>query len=626
MQKFASPWLLRYNCHIAYENKNESKDEDMVAAQTKNNLSGHKKNLAGILLIFLCTYLTGIQNIGLPGIYYDAVYPDYIAAVWAFPGIDNFTQITKHAGLPLLGNLYHGTLTSIVQFFVLKCFGVSNALTLRMTNLFYIGIIGAILFVFSKKISNKYLLPLVGSLLCVTAQSTLLLSRTQYYIMLPGTIFFLLSCGIIVKQYCTENYCPESKLLLAGIFQGLAFYGYFTFLFLAPVSTLIIILREKKGHKLSGAALFLWGIPIGSICYFFGYFDSLLVNILGICTLTRLLLFTGCALMLLILTLPVLVVLSPKYAPCRPKLIKIYRILGLAALIFLAVALVAALFIMPDKLQSVSGLFSHTTQRNTGSVFLLFWTLLYGLLSNNRLQYTIFGEHLNDFGGIYPLCCIVVTAILCTPRLLGKQKRPLTGAKKAIFYLYAYLFGFYLCSLPIIKGMQPQHFVPICFLMFIVIILGLCHICEFLPKYSGIAITVFLMLSAICINFRDNQIFLHLLDETGGRGRYSSAYNDFAHEAQADPEKAEKIYVFPQWGFHANFVYLTSNQCKAVRDADIDTARLQEQLDSGYTLVLAAEDEDAINKLLEALTYDESVKKIWFSKEKKQIFLSVEIK
>ena len=134
------------------------------------------------------------------------------------------------------------------------------------------------------------------------------------------------------------------------------------------------------------------------------------------------------------------------------------------------------------------------------------------------------------------------------------------------------------------------------------------------------------MLSAICINFRDNQIFLHLLDETGGRGRYSSAYNDFAHEAQADPEKAEKIYVFPQWGFHANFVYLTSNQCKAVRDADIDTARLQEQLDSGYTLVLAAEDEDAINKLLEALTYDESVKKIWFSKEKKQIFLSVEIK
>lgn len=140
----------------------------MVAAQTKNNLSGHKKNLAGILLIFLCTYLTGIQNIGLPGIYYDAVYPDYIAAVWAFPGIDNFTQITKHAGLPLLGNLYHGTLTSIVQFFVLKCFGVSNALTLRMTNLFYIGIIGAILFVFSKKISNKYLLPLVGSLLCVT--------------------------------------------------------------------------------------------------------------------------------------------------------------------------------------------------------------------------------------------------------------------------------------------------------------------------------------------------------------------------------------------------------------------------------------------------------------------------
>lgn len=596
-----------------------------MTAQVKNFLSSHRQSLAGIFLIFLCTYLTGTQSIALPGVYYDAVYPDYIAAVCAFPGIDNFTQITRHAGLPLLGNLYHGTLTALVQFFVLECAGISNVLTLRMTNLFYIAVIGSILFLFSKKISRTYLLPLTGALLCVTAQSALLFSRTQYYIMLPGCIFFLLSCGILIKQYCVDGSCPESKLLLAGIFQGLAFYGYFTFLLFAPVSVLMIAYHEKPGKKTSGSVIFLWGILTGSVLYFFGYFDSLLVNILEICTLTRLLLFAGCAVMLLVLGLPALVILFPKYAPYRQKLVKIYCTLGIAAVVLLLTALAVVLCIMPDKLHAASGLFTHTTERNAGSSLFLFWTLLYGLLNNNRLQYTIFGEHLDDFGGIYPLCCIIVTAIVCAVYFYRKKRQPSTVTGRVILCLYFYLFGFYLCSLPIVKGMQPQHFVPFCFLMFIAIILGLCRICELLPRRVGTALALLLFLAGISINVWDNHIFLNLLDETGGRGRYSSAYNDFAREAFWDAEKPNKIYVFPEWGFYANFVYLTSNQCVAVRDADIDTNHLQELLDDGNTLIFAAENEQVIEELLGELTYREAIKKPWLSKEKKQIFISVEI-
>lgn len=127
------------------------------------------------------------------------------------------------------------------------------------------------------------------------------------------------------------------------------------------------------------------------------------------------------------------------------------------------------------------------------------------------------------------------------------------------------------------------------------------------------------------MNVWDNHIFLNLLDETGGRGRYSSAYNDFAREAFWDAEKPNKIYVFPEWGFYANFVYLTSNQCMAVRDADIDTNHLQELLDDGNTLIFAAENEQVVEELLGELTYNEAIKKPWLSKEKKQIFISVEI-
>lgn len=162
--------------------------------------------------------------------------------------------------------------------------------------------------------------------------------------------------------------------------------------------------------------------------------------------------------------------------------------------------------------------------------------------------------------------------------------------------------------------------------MFAAIILGLCRVCELLSQRSGIVLAWLLFLAGITMNLQDNQIFLNLLNETGGRGRFSSAYNDFAGEACLDPEKTDKIYVFPEWGFYANFVYLTSNQCKAIRDADIDISQLQEYLNNGRSLVLVAEKEQAAEELLGELTYDEASKKVWLSKERKEIFVSVEIK
>lgn len=122
-----------------------------------------------------------------------------------------------------------------------------------------------------------------------------------------------------------------------------------------------------------------------------------------------------------------------------------------------------------------------------------------------------------------------------------------------------------------------------------------------------------------------SKLFLEILEKTGGRGAFSSTYNEFAYKAYTDEKKEEKIYVFPEWGFNANFIYLTSNSCKTIRDADIDITEIQQEIDDGYYIVISAVDENLIKNILEQLHYEECETEIWKSMEGEKAFVSVNI-
>ena len=92
------------------------------------------KEILSVACIWMVTFVVGMAVIYLPGVYYDAVYPDYIAAIGAFPGVDNDTYLARHVGLPMLGNYYHGTMTAGFQYVILKCIGYASQLTLRAAN------------------------------------------------------------------------------------------------------------------------------------------------------------------------------------------------------------------------------------------------------------------------------------------------------------------------------------------------------------------------------------------------------------------------------------------------------------------------------------------------------------
>ena len=579
-------------------------------------------------LIIFCTYIIGTRELQLPGLYYDAVYPDYLAAVGAFPeNTNNFTQITRHNGLPLLGNFYHGTTTAAVQWIVLKITGYAGVETLRLVNLGYIAILGCIIYMMGRRATKNNFIPASMAVLCVTSQNALTISRTQYYIMLPGCICFMISVIFLVSGIHRKDKKKIRNLFMAGIFQGLAFYGYFSYLFFVLGSVFFLIWQEK-GIRIRSMAPYLWGILCGSIFYFLGYYDSLVTNLFGKSVLAKIILAFGTVIILFALGTPGYVMLISKNRKVRNVVAKIYAV-GICLGIVVGVV-AAGCFLFWGKMEKFQGLFSFLTMvqtRNEGNRLFIFWKLLYQLLTNERGQIIIFQESFRVQKLYILLFC--VAGMIGGGLFLHDRKKKLGGAcSQLLEYIglgYLYLVGFYVGTLPLITGMQPQHFVVVYFGMFLLLGLEVGYIIQHIPKAAGCMVIALLSVLCIIANIYDIDRLADMLKKTEGRGKYSVALNEFAEEAYEDPEKAEKIYVFPDWGFNANFIYLTRNSCQTIRDADIDVEELQKLLNQGYTLVITAFQKESVNSLSGQLKFEKKKEREWDSIEGLTVFFSMEL-
>lgn len=581
------------------------------------------RSFAAYAVILVSTFLTGMQSIALPGVYYDAVYPDYIAAVGAFPGHENFTQITSHLGLPLLGNFYHGTITAGIQYLVLKCIGHASVYTLRLVNLFYIAVLACLIFYIVYQVGRRYAVALFVSVLCVTAENVFTMSRTQFYIMLPGAIFFLLSICFLFDLIKSKN--KRVGILLAGIFQGLAFYGYFSYLLLAPVSAVLLCIRDREKHYVNDLLLFADGIVIGCIGYFCGYYDSVVVNFVGTGVKAHILLYAGVVIMLAALAVITLWLLKMKERSHS----KISRKMWLAAVGGIALIL-AGLFagyqMAAEKIHSLLNIFSLTSNREEGNLLTSYWVFLSRVLSNQSGWNLMFEESGHKMDWVW-ICVWIVVILLTGIAFYGNQKRGLITEPellKAVLVGYLYLAGYYIVSLPLIKNMQQQHFVVLYFGFFV--LLGL-HVCCLVSLWTskGCRVLVMVTIAALLgVNGYHDSVFLNYLQETEGCWKYSKMVDTFI-ETQITEGTDRSVYVFPEWGFYANFVYLTSNQYEAVRDADIDVNILQGKIDDGCELVIVAWNTDAIDELLSKLQYSADETRAWYSKQGRLLFTSVSL-
>jgi hypothetical protein len=225
------------------------------------------RKVAYFLAAILLAYLVGaFSYIDLPGLYMDAVLPDYLSARTVNPEIDNPVWAIPSATIPLIGGPYHGVQTYYLTTLVSSVFGF-NIFSLRLGYAIWGGL--ALLALHFVQRSHGHHLTL--SLLIVgfaATDITLITSlRTQYFIQISGLPFLFLALAF--GDYARLS--PSRRLILSGFFLGFATYCYFVYFFFLPGLLLRIILQPGQPAKVRQIVFFLAGFCAGLSLYVAGF-------------------------------------------------------------------------------------------------------------------------------------------------------------------------------------------------------------------------------------------------------------------------------------------------------------------------------------------------------------------
>ncbi|ALL64352.1 glycosyl transferase family protein [Paraburkholderia caribensis MBA4] len=223
---------------------------------------------AAILFLMLIFWAGICYRITLPGIYMDAVNPDYIAARILFPALNNTVWVLPTIAFPILGNLYHGVQNLYVDIAVFKIFGISIE-TLRCAQ----ALFGAGIVIFTYGIGVRA----TGNRIVSFAFSALLALdiafissfRTQFYIILGGEMWLFASLYVLLGN--TKN-----GFFWSGVFYGLAIYGYFVLGFFAPAMAILVLSRPD-----ARPVRWIAGFVMGMLTYVVGY-GSLALRLGGV--------------------------------------------------------------------------------------------------------------------------------------------------------------------------------------------------------------------------------------------------------------------------------------------------------------------------------------------------------
>lgn len=224
---------------------------------------------AGWALALGVFWLCALRNVELPGLYMDAVNPDYLFARWLNPQLHNPVWMIPSGSLPLLGNLYHGMQTLYVGVLTYSLLGTS-VVSVRVTHALYGSLIVLLAWLILRRVSGRPGLATVLATALATDMAFIGSFRTQAYIILAGQVWMMLALWLAVRS--AQEQAPSRWVLaLSGLGMGLAVYGYFVFLFfLPPVAALAILGPGRQGME---RRLLAWcvGFVVGMLPYVVGY-------------------------------------------------------------------------------------------------------------------------------------------------------------------------------------------------------------------------------------------------------------------------------------------------------------------------------------------------------------------
>jgi putative flippase GtrA/4-amino-4-deoxy-L-arabinose transferase-like glycosyltransferase len=220
-------------------------------------------------------WLGALHDIDLPGLYMDAVNPDYLAARTLHPEIRNPVNAMPTAWIPLLGNLYHGVQNYYVSLPVLGLLGF-NITAIRIAQAIFGAGIVVMVFIVTERTSQSRRIAWLTAALVATEIAFLASFRTQFYIVMSGMFWLLLA--IYFGLATQDGLSRPRRVFFSGLFFGLAVYSYFVFLFFIPVWLFFIIKNTRQWRTL---ALWIAGFVVGMLPYVLGYI-SLVVALGGV--------------------------------------------------------------------------------------------------------------------------------------------------------------------------------------------------------------------------------------------------------------------------------------------------------------------------------------------------------
>ena len=214
-------------------------------------------DLAALLVVLLVFWLGVLRQVELPGLYMDAVNPDYIAAQVLHPELDNPVWKLPTVLFPILGSYYHGVQNFYVDLVVFKILGISVT-SVRIAQAVFGAAIVGLLYCASLLVTGSRLVSFLSAVLLASDIAFLASFRTQFYIILGGEAWLFASL-LALWSGRSPGY------FLSGLCFGLAIYGYFVLGFFAPALAVFVLSRPERriGPWIAGFVLGLLPYVVG---------------------------------------------------------------------------------------------------------------------------------------------------------------------------------------------------------------------------------------------------------------------------------------------------------------------------------------------------------------------------
>lgn len=535
----------------------------------------HGKFFYVILAFFVFVPLIALGD--NPGLYFDAINPDYVAVQLLHPHNPYF--VNWQFANPILFMMYCGSINVLMTLVDIILTGKTSVLQHHIESGVVIFLALIIMYKilkchFGNQRRNKILIAMIGAMPCLIS-----FSLTQEFMFLPGTCFVLFSF-LLYEKMRGETVLKNSLLLLAALFYilGWAFYTYFVFLFFFPSFLILAVVHKSKAFDrfvvfivssfsfLSGAVLYPIGylqaflqrenvgnlsLPFGLLVFLIVYGLSVLLLVLALYKKNKT--FLVASVVAVLIGIIFFILFLYKFYPILRELTQALNVLGTNANLKTRLLKVFCF---------TKAVFSGTNSEN----------LMYGMVKT-KFQFVIF-------------YAFIIQNILYFIYLAITRRWKDSFSLRLILIVIVYC----LCSLKFVTRMGAHHFVPLVFLLFL---LSAAEINEMAPViktkksvFAAYVFAVFFLLANIC----DRYMVVNYTLYTGGQAEsflYSNQLNKLAYDAIDNVHNGKKeIYIFPEWGFFTGFCYLTENHIPFWTDSS--DGALEKFAGEGYDVVICS--------------------------------------